>query len=113
MYGVSSGAKAVWFSPEEFPTCASTTTVPGGHNCPGSTTTLDSAIPSGSGTVELFEPPSHDETALMPAHTNPTTNASKMAAAIRRRRNTSGDGLLDLGIWDMPSILGLGLAIEA
>jgi hypothetical protein len=70
-------------------------------------------MPSGSGTLAVLEPPSQEEIALTPAHTNPTTNANKIAAAIRRRRNTSGDGLLDLGIWDMPSILGLGLAIEA
>jgi hypothetical protein len=70
-------------------------------------------MPSGSGAVEVFDPPSHDEIALTPAQTNAITNTSTIAAAIRRRRKTSGDGLLDLGIWDMPSILGLGLAIEA
>jgi hypothetical protein len=113
MYGVSSAAKALWFCPEEFPTCASTTTVPGGQGSPDSTTTLDSAIPSGNSTLAVFDPPSQDEIALTPAQTNPTTTASNIATAIRRRRNTSGDGLLDLGIWDMPSILGLGLAMEA
>jgi hypothetical protein len=61
----------------------------------------------------VFDPPSQEEIALTPAHTNPTTIASTMAAAIRRRRKTSGDGLLDLGIWDMPIILGFGASIKA
>jgi hypothetical protein len=70
-------------------------------------------MPSGSSRLEVLEPPSHDEIALTPAQINATTKANTTTAAIRRRRKTSGDGLLDLGIWDMPSILGLELAIAA
>jgi hypothetical protein len=70
-------------------------------------------MPSGSWTSAELEPPSQEEIELTPAQINAITRASNKAAAIRRRRNTSGDGLEDLGIWDMPSILGLRQAIKA
>jgi len=63
----------------------------------------------------LFEddPPSQEEIALTPAQIKPIKTISTISAAILLRRKTSGDGLLDLGIWDMPSILGLWLARSA
>jgi hypothetical protein len=71
-------------------------------------------MPSGSSmSVVEDDPPSQDEIALTPAQIKPTNTTSTISAAIRRRRKTSGDGLLDLGIWDMPSILGFGVSRAA
>jgi hypothetical protein len=71
-------------------------------------------MPSGS-SRSVFEddPPSQEEMAFTPAQIKPIKTIRTISAAIRRRRKTSGEGLLDLGIWDMPSILGFGVSRAA